>query len=44
MDMEQTATDIEIDARVRAAIFLGLLTILLQAIHSLLQIWIQRDH
>ena len=41
IDMEQTATAIEIDARVRAAIFIGLLIILLQAIRSLRQAWVQ---
>ena len=41
IDMEQTATAIEIEARVRAAIFIGLLIILLQAIRSLRQAWVQ---
>jgi hypothetical protein len=41
IDMEQTATAIEIEARVRAAIFIGLLIILVQAIRSLRQAWVQ---
>jgi hypothetical protein len=41
IDMEQTATATEIEARVRAAIFIGLLIILLQAIRSLRQAWVQ---
>jgi hypothetical protein len=35
IDMEQTATAIEIEARVRAVILVGLLIILVQAIRSL---------
>jgi hypothetical protein len=41
IDREQTATAIEIEARVRATIFIGLLIILLQAIRSLRQAWVQ---
>jgi hypothetical protein len=41
--MEQTATAIEIEARVRAIIFVSLLVILLQAIRSVREIWVQRD-
>jgi hypothetical protein len=42
-DMAQTATAIEIEARVRATVLIGLLVILVQAIRALRQAWMQRD-
>ena len=42
-DMAQTATGIEIEARVRATILIGLLVILVQAIRALRLAWLQRD-
>jgi len=42
-DMAQTATGIEIEARVRATILIGLLVILVQAIRALRQAWMQKD-
>jgi hypothetical protein len=42
-DMVQTANGLEIEARVRATILIGLLVILVQAIRALRQAWLQRD-